>query len=127
MNGSRTLPAVSAVIALLMAAVAAAMSSRASSTIQVKSAVLCLGVALIALALVPGGRLLRWLRTPALHPGLRIVGGVLCLAAAAIATRTEPAPVLSFPFLNALWIVLLGCLLTVSALADWLARGEGRP
>ena len=127
MNPSRPLSLTAAAIACLMTAAAGAMAFRAASPLQVRTAALLAATSLIALALLARGRLLRWLRSPALPPGLRLVGGALCLATAAITSWTVRPPFLSFSFLNALWIVLVGCLLVASVLADWFARGESSP
>ena len=80
----------------------------------------------VAVALVYQGRLLRSLRSPVIPSSLKVVAGTFCLASALITSRAERPPFLSFSQLNAIWLVLVGCLLLVGVLADWSRWHEGK-
>ncbi len=127
MKSGRVVTSVLAGISGLMTIAAAAMVVRAASRLQLATAGLVLAVSSLAAVLLCLGPLHRWLRSALFPPGFRLVGGSFCVAAALITSLTEKPAFLSFSQLNAAWLLLAGCLLLVTVLADWRRWGGGPP
>jgi hypothetical protein len=119
-NSPRALTLLVAAISALMAVTSGAMAMRAATPLQLITAAILFAVSALSLLLLLRGHLLRWLAPSVLSPAFRVLGGTFCLAIALITSVTERPPFLSFSQLHAAWLLLVGGLLLVTVVSDWL-------